>query len=229
MSLYLYLRGVPWIVERRQETVAQVVHVRASRDSALFLFFSGPDGELRRSEIADDFPEEPAPYLLENVWRNAEILRAGSPGEMQSRGDIVMPRMRDVARYFIRALVARCPHCGGHPVLRSWFTLRYRCPRCHIRLERGESEDYFLGGMFFNIVLAEILFAGALTIWLIAVWPDVPWDQVEYVLVAAMLIAPIALYPMSRLLWLALDLLLRPPDEREMAWHDATGADDRTD
>jgi hypothetical protein len=109
-------------------------------------------------------------------------------------------------------------------VLRTWFNLRYRCPRCHIRLERGESEDYWLGGLFFNIVLAELIFAAALTTWLVIVWPDVPWDQVQYVLMGAMLLAPVVLYPVSRLLWLALDLLLRPPDDSEMAWHDAAGS-----
>jgi hypothetical protein len=50
-------------------------------------------------------------------------------------------------------------------------------------------------------------------------WPDVPWSGVEYSLIVAMIAAPIVLYPVSRLMWLALDLLLRPPDEAEMAWH----------
>ncbi|HEV2642214.1 MAG TPA: hypothetical protein VGT98_05890 [Candidatus Elarobacter sp.] len=222
MSLFLYVRGVPWVVDRRHE-MAQLMHARAQRERRLFLFFTGPDGELRRSEIAEDFPDEPAAPLLVSVWRNAEVLREGAPGEMESRGELTMPRLRDVARYFARAMVARCPLCGSRPVLRSWFTLRRRCPGCHIRLDRGESEDYFLGGIFFNIVLAELVFAAVLTVWLVAVWPDVPWDRIEYVLAAAMVLAPIVLYPMSRLLWLALDLLLRPPDDREMAWHDAAG------
>jgi Na+-driven multidrug efflux pump len=37
--------------------------------------------------------------------------------------------------------------------LSSWFKLAPACPRCRLRLKRGES-DYFLGGMMFNIVLA---------------------------------------------------------------------------
>jgi hypothetical protein len=47
----------------------------------------------------------------------------------------------------------------------------------------------------------------------------VPWEGVEYSLIVAMIAAPIVLYPVSRLMWLALDLLLRPPDAAEMAWH----------
>lgn len=185
----------------------------------LVMYFSAPDGEVRRSEIGEDFPEEPGARLLVSVWRYAEIIRPGDPGEMTSRGAIVVPRMRDVARYFWRALMLRCPNCGGRAVLHSWFKLRYRCDQCGIRTDRGESEDYFLGGMFFNIVLAEVLFALVLLIVVIVMWPDVPWAGVQESLVIAMVAAPIVLYPVSRLMWFALDLLLRPPDAAEMQWH----------
>jgi uncharacterized protein (DUF983 family) len=183
------------------------------------MYFSAPDGEVRRSEIGEDFPEEPDARLLVSVWHYAEVVRPGDPGEMTSRGAIVVPRLRDVARYFWRSMVLHCPNCGGHNVLQSWFKLRYRCDRCGIRLDRGESEDYFLGGMFFNIVLAECMFAIVLLIAVIVMWPNVPWIGVQYSLVVAMVVAPIVLYPVSRLMWLALDLLLRPPDAEEMKWH----------
>lgn len=221
MSLYMFVQGRSWTVERRREPWTDTGPVRSSRDR-LVLVFTAADGETRRSEIADEFPETPAARLLETVWRYAEVTRAGDPGEMTSRGDIVMPRMRDVAREFARALTLRCPNCGGPKVLKNWFRLLERCERCGIRLERGESEDYYLGGMFFNIALAEILFALGLLIVLVARWPDVPWAGIEYSLLGAMIAAPIVLYPVSRLMWLALDLLLRPPDSTEMRWHDAS-------
>lgn len=224
MALYLFVKGKSWVVERRVESSAAAPGARTRAPKSV-LYFSAPDGETRRSDIADDFPEEPTARLLESVWRYAEVTRAGDLGEMISRGDIVMPRMRDVARYFWRALLLRCPNCGGHKVLRSWFKLRYRCDTCGIRLDRGEAEDYFLGGVFFNIVLAEVLFAFALLIVVIVLWPNVPWAGVQYSLVIAMIAAPIILYPVSRLMWLALDLLLRPPDAAEMAWH-ARGEED---
>jgi uncharacterized protein (DUF983 family) len=223
MSLYLFVKGRSWVVERRRETTP--ASPGSNSAPKLFLYFSAPDGETRRSDIADDFPEEPTARLLESVWRYAEVTRVGDLGEMTSRGEIVMPRMRDVARYFWRALLLRCPNCGGHKVLRSWFKLLYRCDKCGIRLDRGESEDYFLGGMFFNIVLAEVLFALVLLVVVVVMWPNVPWAGIQYSLIVAMIAAPIVLYPVSRLMWLALDLLLRPPDAAEMAWH-ASGEDD---
>jgi uncharacterized protein (DUF983 family) len=223
MPLYLFVRNRPWVVERRRELDEQS---RPGRPAVLklFLFFTAADGETRRSDIAEDFPESPNARLLESVWKYAEVTRPGDPGEMRSRGEIVMPRLRDVARDFYRAWLLRCPNCGGGKVLRNWFRLQRRCGRCGIRLERGEADDYILGGMFFNIVLAELLFAFALMVVLIVMWPNVPWAGIEYTLVAAMIAAPIALYPVSRLMWLALDLLLRPPDETEMQWHSSAGS-----
>jgi uncharacterized protein (DUF983 family) len=218
MSLYLFVHGRSWVVERRRELAERDYSSRAG-DSKLFLIFTAADGEIRRSDIAEDFPTDPDARLLESVWKFAEVTRAGDLGEMTSRGEIVMPRMRDVARDFSRALLLRCPNCGSGKVLKSWFTLQHRCAKCGIRLERGETDDYFLGGMFFNIMLAELLFALVLLIVVIAMWPNVPWAGVEYSLIIAMIAAPIVLYPVSRLMWLALDLLLRPPDAAEMQWH----------
>jgi uncharacterized protein (DUF983 family) len=108
-----------------------------------------------------------------------------------------------------RALTLRCPHCGGRGILASWFKLAPSCPRCHLRPERGES-DYFLGGMMFNIALAEGVFVIVLITTLAVTWPRVPWTLLQYGAPAAMVLAPIILYPFSRLVWLAFDLTLRP-------------------
>jgi len=110
---------------------------------------------------------------------------------------------------FGRALTLRCPHCGGRGILASWFKLAPTCPRCHLRPERGES-DYFLGGMMFNIALAEAVFVMVLITTLWVSWPRVPWSLLQYGAPAAMVLAPILLYPFSKLIWLVFDLMLRP-------------------
>lgn len=219
MPLYLFVQDKSWTVERRKAHIDEALPPYHADAMRLFLFFTAADGEIRRSEIAPDFPEEPRARLLESVWRYAEVIRPADLGEMSTRGEIVVPKLRDVLRIFSRALTLRCPNCGSPGLLRSWFKLKYRCPRCGIRLDRGEADDSFLGGMFFNIVLAEIIFALVLLIVVIVMWPNVPWAGVEYSLIVAMIAAPIVLYPVSRIMWLALDLLLRPPDDAEMAWH----------
>lgn len=215
MALFLFVHGASWTVDRRIEEVADARPGRRRRQTQ-FLLFASADGEVRRSEIAENFPEEPTARLLESVWKYAEVIHAAEPGEMTSRGEMVVPRLRDVLRAFALSLFLRCPNCGGPKVIRRWFSLERCCPTCGLQLDRGEADDNRLGGMFFNIVLAELLFAAVLLFVVIARWPDVPWAGVEYSLIIAMIVAPIILYPVSRLMWLALDLLLRPLDAIEM-------------
>lgn len=114
---------------------------------------------------------------------------------------------------FVRALLLRCPRCGGRQLFVSWFKLKDRCAQCSLPLERGEAHDYWIGGMMFNIVLSEmvavILVGGAILL----TWPDVPWRPVWFGAIALMLAAPFLLFPVSRLVWLAFDLQFRPDHE----------------
>jgi len=123
---------------------------------------------------------------------------------------------RRTAALFTRALTLRCPNCGARGIVASWFKLAPACARCRLRPERGES-DYFLGGMMFNIALAEAVFVTALIITLLVTWPRVPWSLLQYGAPAAMVLAPILLYPVSRLVWLAFDLMLRPVVPNDVA------------
>lgn len=109
-----------------------------------------------------------------------------------------------------RALLLRCPRCGSGGLLRSWFTLQARCPRCALPLERGEEHDYWLGGYTLNLVAAELLLALLMTVIVVVRWPDVPWRFLQYGGVVLVILAPIVLFPFSRVVWLAIDLILRP-------------------
>lgn len=121
-----------------------------------------------------------------------------------------------------RAFTRRCPNCGGRNVFRSYHRHRDACPDCGIRLDRGES-DFFIGAYTLNLIAAELLVvAGGLTV-LVTTWPDVPWDLLMYGLAALMIAAPVVLYPFSRQLWLATDLIFRPAEPTDFAEAD-TGA-----
>ena len=111
---------------------------------------------------------------------------------------------------FVRALGMRCPHCGYRPVTRRWLYLLDVCRRCRLRLDRGE-QDYFLGAMVFNMAFAEGIFAVGLIGVIYLTYPSPPWTAIYVGGIAAMILAPIALYPISKLCWLAFDLLFRPP------------------
>lgn len=123
---------------------------------------------------------------------------------------------------FGRALRLRCPHCGGRPVLKDWFHLRERCPRCRLNLERGES-DYFLGGYTLSLLAVEALFALGFVVVLYLTWPNPPWEAMQWVGAIVLGVSVIAWYPFAKLVWLAVDLIFRPVAYRELGWHEEEG------
>jgi hypothetical protein len=90
------------------------------------------------------------------------------------------------------------------------------CPACGISLGRGE-RGYWLGAYFVNLMAVETVFAGLLGLALWWTWPDPPWEAIEWGLAVAMLVFPFVLYPWSHTLFLAFDLLMRPPAEEDFA------------
>jgi uncharacterized protein (DUF983 family) len=119
-----------------------------------------------------------------------------------------------------RALRLRCPHCGAGGIRERWLKLRRACPGCGLRTDRGE-EDFFLGAMMFNLVLAEGLLLVTLVATALLLRDAIPWTTLAYAGIALMAVAPFAFYPFSHTIWLATELLMRPTTEDEMAWHRA--------
>jgi uncharacterized protein (DUF983 family) len=121
-----------------------------------------------------------------------------------------------LGRLLGRALVRRCPNCGGRGVFRSYLRQLDVCPHCRLRLDRGEG-DFFIGAYTINLIAAEVLVVlGGVAVG-IATWPDVPWDALTLGLTILMVVAPVAFYPLSRQVWLALDLLFQPPIAADFA------------
>jgi uncharacterized protein (DUF983 family) len=89
--------------------------------------------------------------------------------------------------------------------------MRSECSNCGLHFDRGES-DYFYGSYLLNFVVAELVAVLAFVAGLIATWPSPPWNLLTAVTVVIAVVAPIALYPTTKALWLALDLMLRPSE-----------------
>jgi uncharacterized protein (DUF983 family) len=126
------------------------------------------------------------------------VARAGPPG-------------RHRLRLVWRAVRRRCPRCGARGVWLSVMRMRPHCPSCGLELDRGES-DYFYGAYLLNFVAAELIAVAAIVVTLIVTWPNPPWNALTFGTAAIAAIAPIALYPTTKALWLAVDLMFRPGD-----------------
>ncbi|HEY4648428.1 MAG TPA: DUF983 domain-containing protein [Gemmatimonadales bacterium] len=124
--------------------------------------------------------------------------------------------LRHAARLFGRAFRLRCPHCGGGPILRTWFRFRAHCPSCGLPLERGE-HGYQVGSYMFNLVASELIFALVFLAVLIWTWPTPPWTLLQYGGIGLMVLAPLLFFPFSKTLFLAFDLLFRPATREELS------------
>ena len=118
-----------------------------------------------------------------------------------------------------RALRLRCPQCGAGALLATWFRVRPRCESCGLHFERGDDEehDYWLGAYTLNFLVTETVFGVALLLVLLATWPTPPWTPILAGGAALMVAIPIAFYPVSKALWLAIDLVFRPAQPEDFA------------
>ena len=120
-----------------------------------------------------------------------------------------MPTVRTALLYLARALMLRCPNCGGRGLFRSWLRMRETCPTCALALDRGE-RGYHVGSYMLNIIAAELIFMALFLGVLAATWPEPPWDLLQYGGAAMMVLAPVLLYPFTKTVFLAIDLVVRP-------------------
>ena len=109
----------------------------------------------------------------------------------------------------------RCPHCRRGKVLRNWYGMHERCPACHFRYERSD-ENYFQGAMFINFMIGGFTFGASLLAVLMLSWPNVPWDALTYGAPVVMLAFMVLLYPISKVVWLTVDVMLRPVTREEL-------------
>ena len=113
-------------------------------------------------------------------------------------------------RLFARALRLRCPNCGQGKPFVSWFRMREHCEVCGLAFERGE-DGYQVGSYMFNIVASELVFAAVFLVIVLATWPSPPWALLQYGGIALMVVVPFVLFPFTKTLFLAFDLIFRPP------------------
>jgi uncharacterized protein (DUF983 family) len=123
----------------------------------------------------------------------------------------------------VRAMLRRCPNCGAPGIFVGYTKLADRCPKCGLRLHRGEN-DYFIGAYLLNLVAVELLFAFVLAVVFIATYPNTPWELLQWGGLVLIVVGAVLCYPLSKAMWLAADLIFRPMSPEELAWHQRDGA-----
>ncbi len=126
-----------------------------------------------------------------------------------------MPTASRAFSLLLRAVRLRCPNCGRGGVLRRWFSVRERCSTCSFRYERSD-ENYFQGAMFVNFMIGGGTFALSLLAVLLVSWPNVPWNALTFGAPVVMVLFMIFLYPISKVVWLAADVAVRPVTSDEL-------------
>jgi uncharacterized protein (DUF983 family) len=129
-----------------------------------------------------------------------------------SADTLPLPRARSL---FARALRLRCPACGGRPVLLSWFTVSPSCPSCGLHMDRDEP-GYWIGSYTINLFLTETVFAVVFVAGMLLTWPGVPWTALGILCGALAVLVPILVFPHTKLLYLAIDLVFRPLDPDDL-------------
>ncbi len=115
-----------------------------------------------------------------------------------------------------RALRLRCPWCGARRTfLRGWFSRYERCRTCGLQWRR--EHGFELGPMTLNIIVTFIVLIVGMSVSIGLTLPDIPVARLVVSLVAIGVVVPLLLYPFSYTVWLAGDLAVHPPDDRELA------------
>ncbi len=108
----------------------------------------------------------------------------------------------------IRGLTLACPVCGTRGLFRRWVKMVERCPTCHLRFER--IEGHWLGSLSINTVVSAVTLLAMVTAAMVITHADPPIPLLLGLCVAVAVILPVLLFPFTRTIWSAVDLLSRP-------------------
>jgi uncharacterized protein (DUF983 family) len=105
----------------------------------------------------------------------------------------------------------RCAVCGGGHLFTGWWRMKPTCPTCGTRFER--EPGFFVGAVFVNFALAEVLMFAWLAVVTIVTIPHPPFGWLLGGALAIGVLLPIVLYPISKTLWFAVHVAFRFEDQ----------------
>lgn len=122
-----------------------------------------------------------------------------------------------VGKILRRGLRLKCPACGETALYQSTFKMRERCAHCQLIYER--EQGYFMGAIYLNVIVTEMLILGIYLGSLI--FTDGASDRVYLLMFVLAIVLPLLFYRFSRSLWLSLDQIISPtrPAAKEKIEH----------
>lgn len=112
-----------------------------------------------------------------------------------------------------RGIRKRCPNCGGGKIFDGWFTLKDHCPTCGYLFER--EEGYWVSAIIVNVGVIQSMFIVLFIAVVIATAPDVQWVPLLVLGGVMNLLFPIFFYPLSKTVWMGIDLYFHPLEASE--------------
>ena len=109
-----------------------------------------------------------------------------------------------------RGLRQRCPVCGKGKIFRGIFQTYERCPVCNFRFER--EPGYYTGAIAVNLVVTELVITAVAVP--IAASQAVSIPVMILLGVTLPVLLPLLCYRPTKSLWMSLDHILHPEDER---------------
>ena len=103
-------------------------------------------------------------------------------------------------------------------MLTGLFSTHERCAVCGFVFMRG-NPAYFSGAVFINYLLGAGATIFLFLVVLVTTWPDVPWNVLAYAGPVAAIAIILLLYPVSKMILLAVDVRMRPITEDELMGH----------
>jgi hypothetical protein len=70
--------------------------------------------------------------------------------------------------------------------------------------------------MFFGLMLGEFVLGLVILFTIVGTWPNVPWDTLGWAVPLGMLVMAVPLIPVAKVVWLTIDVLVRPVTREEL-------------
>lgn len=115
-----------------------------------------------------------------------------------------------------RGATMACPACGKRRLFRRWFIMSDDCPRCGLHFER--IEGHWIGAIGINTIVSFAVLGVVVIVGLLLTYPDGSTLRLILIAASAGLIGPTVFYPMSKTLWTAIDIVMRPLEAHEVNW-----------